>query len=86
MDSDELPGRRNTERPAGAHPHPYPGDLPSLSHHRPDRQPRLRQRQRSAFWSAPGGNGSTGTAASYQVRYATQPIANQASLGGSHTG
>jgi N-acetylneuraminic acid mutarotase len=29
-------------------------------------------------WSAPGGNGTSGTAASYLVRYATQPIADQA--------
>jgi hypothetical protein len=29
-------------------------------------------------WSAPGSSGSSGTAANYQVRYATQPIAGQA--------
>ena len=29
-------------------------------------------------WSAPGGNGNSGTAASYLVRYAAQPIANLA--------
>ena len=29
-------------------------------------------------WSAPGGNGSTGTASDYLVRYATQPITDQA--------
>ena len=29
-------------------------------------------------WSAPGGNGNTGTASSYLVRYASQPVDNQA--------